>query len=126
MEGGFGEIGDELWSTPRLTTLITSYFQQISSENTLDLTLSAQNGDLDGSRPQMHLAPAIIVRRRTDRNLVRIFKKIAEQLNLGGEIPLGIERLLEIRDDRVGGKDRGGEEEVSGDVGSLYPAVAYQ
>jgi very-short-patch-repair endonuclease len=120
IEGGLGEIADELWSTPQLTSLITSYFQQISSEGTLNPTLVAQNGDLDGSRPQMHLAPAIIVRRRTDRNLVRVFKEIAEQLNAGGEIPLGIERLVEIRDDRLNGEDREGQEAASRDVGSLY------
>lgn len=120
IEGGLGEIGDELWSIPKLTSLIASYFQQISAEDTLDLTLAAQNGDLDGSQPQMHLAPAIIVRRRTDRNLVRIFKEIAEQLSTGIEVPLGIERLVEIRDDRIGGQDQEGEEAASGDIGALY------
>jgi very-short-patch-repair endonuclease len=51
----------------------------------------------------MHLAPALIVRRRTDRNLVRVFQEISAHLSAGGPVPLGIQRLVEIRDDRAGG-----------------------
>ena len=120
IEGGLAEIGDELWSLPKLTTCVTSYFQQISSENTLDLSLAPQNGGLEPNKARMHLAPALIIRRRTDRNLVRIFKEIAEQLSAGGNIPLGIERLVEIRDDRTG---QNGTETDDGGASSSAPEL---
>jgi hypothetical protein len=119
------EIGDELWSTPKLKTNITTYFQQLSPEDTLDLTLAPQDAGSEGIRPRMHLAPALIVRRRTDRNLVRIFKEIAEQLSAGENVPPGIERLVEIRDDRVGERGVGREGDgASSDVGDLYLPLA--
>jgi len=125
IEKGLAEIGDELWATPNLTSHLTTYFQQLSAEDTLDLTLTSQNGGLDASRPQMHLAPAIIVRRRTDRNLVRIFKEIAKQLSAGVDIPLGIERLVEIRDDRAGKESTEGEDGgISAAVEELYLPLA--
>lgn len=121
IERGIAEIGDELWSTPKLTTNITTYFQQLSPEDTLDLTLTPQDGGPDRTRPQMHLAPALIVRKRTDRNLVRIFKEIADQLERGGDIPLGVQRVVEIHDDKAGGQGSGSEDEgASPDIGELY------
>lgn len=118
------EIGEEMWSTPTLTTLINEYFQQLSPEGSLDLTLTPNDGRSDRTRPQMQLAPALIVRRRTDRNLVRIFEEIAGQLERGEEIPLGVQRLVEIRDDKIGGQGRGeryeGAEGASPDDGELY------
>jgi very-short-patch-repair endonuclease len=47
----------------------------------------------------MNLAPALIVRQRSDRNLVRIFSEIAAQIGEGGAIPVGVEKLVSIRDD---------------------------
>ena len=60
-----GEIGEELWFTPTLTSLINEYFQQLSPEGSFDLALTPQDGSSDRRRAQMHLAPALIVRRRT-------------------------------------------------------------
>lgn len=93
------EIGDDVWSGPGLVTAINAYFQQISPEGALEEVLEPQDRDRD-RRPIMHLAPALIVRRRTDRSLVRVFSEIAEQLKAGVSIPIGVEKLVEIRDDR--------------------------
>lgn len=52
-----------------------------------------------GSVPAVTFAPAIILRKRTERSLIRIFKEIAEQIRNGGEIPVGLRRIVEIVDD---------------------------
>ena len=49
----------------------------------------------------MTLGPALIVRQRNDRSLVRIFSDIADQLEAGGPIPVGVEKLVDIRDDNT-------------------------
>lgn len=95
------EIGDDIWTGPSLVTALTAYFQQLSSEDSLELVLEPQDGASDHKRPKMNLAPALIVRQRTDRNLVRIFSDIAEQLKAGATIPLGVEKLVQIRDDNA-------------------------
>lgn len=117
-----GEIGEELWFTPTLTSLINEYFQQLSPEGSLDLALTPQDGSSDRRRAQMHLAPALIVRRRTDRNLVRIFQEIADQLERGEDVPIGVQSLVEIHDDKAGELGGPGSEDegVASDIGDLY------
>ena len=110
------DIGDGIWAGAGLATALNAYFQQLSSESSLDMALEPQNGTTDRARPRMHLAPGLLVRQRSDRNLVRIFAEIAEQLNQGGSIPVGVEKLVSIRDDQQvsDGSDRGSENESGG------------
>lgn len=114
------EIGDELWSMPKLTTLITAYFQQLSPEGTLDLTLNPQDGGPNHAKPEMHFAPAVIVRRRTDRNLVRIFQEICRQISSGGDIPQGVQRLVEIHDDCAGNQESALQDTGCSKVEEMY------
>ncbi len=52
-----------------------------------------------GADPVIHFAPAVILRERTERNFVRVFDDIINQLTTGSEVPLGVERLVSIVDD---------------------------
>ena len=94
------DIGDGIWTGAGLEAALNAYFQQLSSENSLNMSLVPQDSTNDRMRPRMHLAPALLVRPRSDRSLVRIFVEIADQLIQGGSIPLGVEKLVSIRDDR--------------------------
>jgi len=94
------DIGDGIWAGPGLATALNAYFQQLSPESAMDMALEPQDGRADQTRPRMNFAPALIVRQRSDRNLVRIFAEIAEQISRGGTIPVGVEKLVSIRDDR--------------------------
>jgi very-short-patch-repair endonuclease len=107
------DIGDAIWAGPGLTTALNAYFQQLSRESSMDMALEPQDGTADRTRPRMNLAPGLLVRQRSDRNLVRIFAEIAEQLNQGGTIPVGVEKLVRIRDDQQR-SDRGSENESGG------------
>jgi hypothetical protein len=94
------EIGDRLCVGPGLATTLNAYFQQLSPESAMDMVLEPPNGSADRTRPHMNFAPALFVRQRSDRNLVRIFSEIATQIGEGGRIPVGVEKLVSIRDDR--------------------------
>lgn len=96
-------IGDEIWSGPELINSLNAYFHQLTPENALSLALEPSNGTCDPARPCMALAPALIVRKRTEGNLVRIFDEIASQLKSGGLVPPGVERLVSISDDLASG-----------------------
>ena len=48
------------------------------------------------SRPQITLAPALILRRRTAKTLVKLLSDIARNIAQGGRIPFGVQRLCEI------------------------------
>ncbi|MGH9326463.1 MAG: AAA domain-containing protein [Terriglobia bacterium] len=96
-------IGDEIWSGPELVNSLNAYFHQLTPENALSLTLEPSDGAGDPTRPHMTLAPALIVRKRTEGNLVRIFDEIANQLRSGGLVPPGVEKLVSISDDTGSG-----------------------
>jgi very-short-patch-repair endonuclease len=109
------DISDAIWAGPGLATALNAYFQQLSPESAIDMALEPQPGPPDRARPRMNFAPALLVRQRSDRNLVRIFAEIAEQMNRGGAIPVGVETLVTIRDDHQmsdegAGRDPGGSE----------------
>ena len=106
------DIGDGIWAGAGMATALNAYFQQLSPESTMDMALEPQDGG-DRTRPRMNFAPALIVRPRSDRNLVRIFAEIAEQMNLGGTIPVGVEKLVSIRDDNQT-SDEGSEGDPGG------------
>jgi very-short-patch-repair endonuclease len=68
----------------------------------------------------MTLAPALLVRKRTEKSMVQIFREIANQLQEGAAIPVGVEKLVAIRDDRgavTNGDTRG---ETAQEEGELY------
>ena len=88
------DIGDAIWAGPGLATALNAYFQQLSPESAMDMALEPQDGTNDRARPRMNFAPALLLRQRSDRNLVRIFAEIAEQMNQGGTIPVGVEKLV--------------------------------
>ena len=113
------EIGDDVWTGPELTNILREYFQQLSPSNSLETSIEPANGTTDHSEPQMTLSPALLVRKRTERSMVRIFQEIANQLQEGSVIPLGVEKLVAIRDDQATTSD--------GDLGngSAQPGELY-
>jgi very-short-patch-repair endonuclease len=52
--------------------------------------------------PQLTYAPALVLRKRTARSLVRSLASVERQIREGGEIPFGIRRLCEILADAPG------------------------
>jgi REase_MTES_1575/AAA domain len=51
------------------------------------------------SIPQITFAPALILRRRSARTLVRLLGDIARNIEQGGKVPFGVQRLCEIVED---------------------------
>jgi very-short-patch-repair endonuclease len=94
-------IGDEVWTGPELTSILREYFQQLSPSDTLEITIEPVDGKAEHREPLMSLSPALLVRKRTERSMVRIFQEIAQQLQEGASIPIGVEKLVAIRDDRT-------------------------
>lgn len=67
-------------------------------------------------------APALILRKRTSRNLVTAFNAILEQLKKNGSIPFNIGRICQITEDHARGGDTGEEKFKKDDLGGiLFP-----
>jgi len=113
------QIGDEVWTGPELISIIREYFQQLSPVNILDTSIEPLDGKREHLEPLMSLAPALVVRKRTERNMVRVFQEIALQLQQGATIPIGVEKLVAIRDDRTTSQN-GDVANANADFNELY------
>jgi hypothetical protein len=91
------EIEDSLWDGVRIHAILKACAHGLSPRGEYRQTLVPH--DEAGSDPVIAFAPAIILRRRTERNLLRAFKDITSQLEKGEDVPLGVRRLVSIMDD---------------------------
>lgn len=85
------------WDCGRVEPILRSWVHSIDPQGsyTDDLEPSAQ----ERTTPQVTFAPALILRRRTGRSLVRSLSTIISQIKGGGEIPFGVRRLCEITEE---------------------------
>jgi len=91
------DMGDAFWSDGRIHTILRSWINTIVDSKEYSDTLGPQ--DTVDRIPQIHFAPAIILRKRTERSLVRVFKEICEQLNdPQNQLPEGIDNLIKDPD----------------------------
>ncbi|MBI4589117.1 MAG: ATP-binding protein [Candidatus Rokubacteria bacterium] len=94
-------IGDSLWDRTQVQAALRSWVNAVSTEGQFENSLDRQSEV--GRTPIVHLAPAVILRRRTEQSFLRLFQEIIGQLRAGEEVPLGVHRLVEIIDDRPQG-----------------------
>lgn len=97
IEEQVSETGDIVWDKASLESALKGWVHAVSARGEYEDCLTAPT--LSNTEPRVCLAPALILRKRTERSLIRIFQEIIEQLRQGGEVPVGIQRLVEIVDD---------------------------
>jgi hypothetical protein len=79
---------------PDAKTLLTAWVQGLSSEGTFKDIFSEVQGT-SSSKPEVWFAPALIVRRRTQRNLIAACDAIIKNLQTNGaDIPQGIRKII--------------------------------
>ena len=83
------EIGDTIWDSVRIQAALKGWIHALSPRGEFDESLIPQT--VVGPDPKIHLAPALILRKRTERNLIRVFQRIIERLRDGGSVPNGRE-----------------------------------
>ena len=109
------DIGDSVWDGVQIQTALKSWIHAVSARGTFEETLTPQT-DV-GDDPRIHFAPALILRKRTERNMLRVLQDITAKLELGEQIPLGVKRLVTILDDTS--PESGGRDATHADVGFL-------
>ncbi len=91
------EFGDNFWDGVQLQSALRSWIHAVSPQGAFDETLAPPIEV--SAKPRIHLAPAVILRKRTERSLIRIIQEITQQLRDGQPIPVGVRRLVTILDD---------------------------
>jgi very-short-patch-repair endonuclease len=95
------QLADDVWNTTVVDVAARSWVQSASAEGRYDSSLAPPQ---EMSKiPIVSYSPALILRKRTERGLLRLFQEIIGQLKNGIDIPLGIARTVEIIDDSPAG-----------------------
>jgi very-short-patch-repair endonuclease len=103
------QLAEDVWNNAFVEVAARSWVQACSSEGQYDGALSTSAPARNV--PAVSYSPALILRKRTERGLLRLFHEIVNQLKAGVDIPLGIARTVEIVEDYPG-RAYDGEAEV--------------
>jgi hypothetical protein len=98
------EIGDALWAGIGVQTALRRWIYTLSSRGQYHDTLIPPR--VVGPDPIIHLAPAVILRKRTERSLISVYKEIIKELQSGQTVPAGVKQLVTIMDDATDPPDR--------------------
>lgn len=92
-------IGDEIWDRARLFTALKSWAGAIHADAEWSPELRPSVGL--PNRPAISFAPALILRRRTQAGMIRVYDSMIRQLaEAGADVPNGWSSLVEDGDDQ--------------------------
>jgi hypothetical protein len=91
-------ISESPWEKPTVEQVIRSWVYALDSRAEYQDELQPPS-DVS-CQPTVVFAPALILRKRSSQNLIRLVDEIIRNINSGGAVPIGIQRLCEIIDDR--------------------------
>jgi very-short-patch-repair endonuclease len=97
------EITEMPWPSSTVESPLRAYAQALNGRGSYDGSLVSPT--ILPQDPVVTFAPAIILRKRTARSLVKLLDDIARQLDAGGNVPFGIRRLCEIVTEGGGNHD---------------------
>ena len=101
-------IGESLWAVGPLDGLLKSWVHSVDASGEYNSTLDRHGGS--GQTPIIHLAPALILRARTEGSYIRAFADIVDQLEAGEPVPEGVSRFISAAGNQTRGdamNDRG-------------------
>lgn len=88
LENEVADIGDDIWDITKLQSILAGWANGVSSRGVFDQTLARP--ERATADPIVHLAPAVILRRRSEHAYARAFSDILHQIEAGAEIPAGV------------------------------------
>ncbi len=98
IEDALEGLGDSLWDVGPLDDLLNSWVNSVAAIGEYSAALNTpEHAD---QKPNVHLAPALILRQRTERSYIRAFEDIITQLEAGEPVPEGVSRFISVSDDQ--------------------------
>src|SRR6202165_4850975 len=88
-----------MWDSQTIPNDLKGWVNRLSAKGEYSDALTNQTSR--GSTPMLTLAPAIVMRRRGERSILRLFKDLIEKFEKGAQPSIGIERLVSIIDERL-------------------------
>ena len=102
------QLGESLWAAGPLDGVLKSWVHSASAEG--EYAEALERPERASTAPRVHLAPALILRRRTERSFIRAFQEIIDQLNADHPVPEGCRTF-------VGGSEAPERGNASGESG---------
>ncbi|GMV44455.1 MAG: hypothetical protein AMXMBFR64_61710 [Myxococcales bacterium] len=97
-QGLISESGDDPLA-PQLTQALITWTTSLHPDASWQPRLDPRTGS--GAAPMVDLAPALILRKRTSRSLLRTYDQLISQIEAGSPVPFGLARLVEPLDDHA-------------------------
>jgi hypothetical protein len=110
------QAGDDVWGAGIVRAVVHGWITALNPYSRFEDTLG--HGAVCSPTPMLQFAPALILRRRTERSLIQVFEKIKQELEAGGPLPMGVRRLVDVVEDadsRFGSPGERGDCESSDD-----------
>ena len=116
------QLGESLWAAGPLDGVLKSWVHSASAEG--KYTDALERPERADSAPTIYLAPALILRRRTERSFIRAFQEIIDQLNSNHPVPEGCRTFVSVCEDseRGNASGEGGHTAVPGEIYFPLPA----
>ncbi len=89
-------LGEELWASDGLSAVLTELVRLLSPQGQYQSTMVAERGV--SPAPRVDFAPALILRRRTERSLTTAFADIVGQLESGVQVPPALAKFMSSTD----------------------------
>ena len=122
------ELDNRVWAADETDDILRSWVQAFNSNGHFESTLF--NTPYRSTNPIITFAPAIILRRRSERSMIQMFTDIGNQIEEGEVgLPMGVKRLVEVADDVGFDTDGTSTQARSMGMGEIYfplPANAEQ
>ncbi|HEY4025976.1 MAG TPA: AAA domain-containing protein, partial [Candidatus Dormibacteraeota bacterium] len=99
IDADLAAVGDDVFADPAVASAARRWAHGTSAHGRFDESLQPQREV--GADPSVHLAPAVILRRRSERSIVQALASIADQLRGGAPMPEGVRRLVELHEGGV-------------------------
>ncbi len=96
IEAQVSEIGDAVWDPTLVESALKAWVHSVSSDGSY--TRDPNQRVQAEPAPRVSLAPALILRKRTDRSYIRAFQEIIKQLEAGADVPEGVTRFVAVAD----------------------------
>ena len=99
IQGKLADLAESVWAAGPLDGLLQSWAHSVHAKG--EYSAALERPECIGQTPVVHLAPALILRRRTERSYVRAFENIIAQLEADEPVPKGVSRFISILDDHT-------------------------
>ena len=116
------QLGESLWAAGPFDGVLKSWVHSASAEGEYNEAL--ERPERPSSAPIVHLAPALILRRRTDRSFIRAFQEIIDQLNADHPVPEGCRTFVSVSEDPKRGNATGASGSGAGPGEIYFPLPA--